>query len=51
MDQTGVEPVSKSRFPLLLLSQSDLKDSLVEEMPDYLFDPVVPDTPVKTGQP
>ena len=50
MDQTGVEPVSKSRFPLLLLSQSEFKISLVKEMSDKLFNPVVPNTPVLTGQ-
>ena len=44
MDQTGVEPVSKSRFPLLLLSQSIIRNSLVKETIDDLFNPVVPYT-------
>ena len=47
MDQTGVEPVSKSTFPLLLLSQSIVKDSLTKETIDDLSDLVVPNTPIR----
>ncbi len=42
--------MSKSRFPLLLLSQSIIKNSLVKETIDDLFDPVVPYTPIGMEQ-